>query len=506
MDTPEGALFKGAPILLVTFQFPIADARPFSSQPDLRLPLPDWPEPDTAFNPQFVHHFGKACERVREPDEAWPDELKYILARRGLRFDRLETHHAGLQNRRFRPRCAFRRLFSDGKGVVRAEIGIAHKYPLKDLALGEVLAIVRKIADIPTRVRNLNGEAKLRPILAQGKHLAQLYANASMNHAIKKQSLGLRLVESSDPLILVELKPSEANLDVATAVADGLAVVDHACVNGAKALFCRLNTPAGIVSTWILQKGAATVGQLRSLRLCLTRLHAEREVLDLILKQIHRGLLLNPPSEEAVNLLDQYFNERIKIVTRDTWGGMKQSAIVTAFDATQAVVRPASQAQLISRYEGGRRQVWEKIAIYQEQRRATRLLNVFNVKKGGSVVEKQINISGTGHILNLAKFMSDVTITVNNNMAESDANGEVKALIKQLNEEIERVASQIDPSQVKKMVKGLEALSREVASDDPERRWYEVSLEGIKEAAQTVGKIAYPIIDIAGKLSALLLA
>ncbi|MDU0459277.1 MAG: hypothetical protein RW306_11170 [Geobacteraceae bacterium] len=495
--------------MLMTFQFPIADARPFSSQPALRLPLPDWPEPITTINPQFVHYFGKACERIDEPDEAWPDEISYVVARRGLRFDRLETRHAGFPNRRFRPQCAFRRLFSDGQAVARVEIGIAHNrsiYPLKYLALEEVLTIAREIAEIPTTVTNLNGETSPRQILAQGKNLARLYAHASMNHSSTEQSLGLRLVESTDPLILIELKPEEANLAVGTIVADGLIEVDHSYINGAKALFCRLNTQVGIVSTWILQKGTATVGQLRSLRICLTRLHAEREVLDLILKQIHRRQLLNPASEESVDLLDQYFNERIKIVNRDTWGGVKQSEIVSAFDATQAVVRPALQAQLISRYESSHRQVWKKIEAYQEQRRATRLVKVIKVENGGIMVDNQVTVSGTGNIINVAEYMSNVTNKVNNYMADSGAIVDVKALIKQLNEEIGRIASEIDPSQVKKMGKNLEVLSKEVASDEPERRWYEVSIEGIKEAAQAVGSIAEPIVNIVGKLSALLLA
>lgn len=483
----------------MTFQFPIADARPFSSQPELRLSLPDWPELGTTFNPQFVHHFGKACERVREPDEAWPDENKYVLARRGLRFDRLETHHAGLPKRRFRPQCAFRRLFSDGGSVVRAEIGIAHPHsvdPLNDLALGEVLGIVRNIAVIPTLVQNLNGETKLRPLLAQGKYLARLYAQASMNRAIIEPSMGSRLVESADPLILVELQPCEANLAVETAVDDGLVVVDYACVNGAMALSCRLNTPVGIVSTWMLQQGAATIGQLRSLRLCLIRLHAERAVLDLILKQIDRGWLLNPSSEAALNLLDRYFNERLKIINRDTWGGMKQSVIVSAFDMTQAMVRPASQSLLIARYQGGRRQVQEKIRIYQEQRLAASQVSVINAENG--VVNMTNN---TGNIYNNAESMSNVTNTVNNNIAECAANAEVKALIQQLNEEIARIAAKIDSVQLKKMEKGLEALS-----NVPERPWYKVSLDGITEAAQAVGEIATPIISIVGKLSALLLA
>lgn len=492
----------------MSIQFPIADARPFVPKANLRLPLPDWPDLNTSIDPQFVRYFGKAIERRMEPDQAWPDESKYILAKRGLRFDRLETRHAGLPNRRFRPRCAYRRLLSDGQAVVRAEIGIAHSRlfnPLIDLSIEEILTIIREISETPTMVPGQVGEQKKRPILAQGKFLARLYANASINSASGDRSRNQQLVEAADPLVIAELDQFESSLDIKNKKIDGLVVVDEACVNGARALYCRLETSAGIVSTWVLQRGAASTGQLRNLRLCLSRLHAEREVLDLILKQIHRRRLLNPPSEEAVDLLDQYFNERIRVVNREEWGGLKQSAILSAFDATQAVVRPASEAQLISRYEGGRRQVWQKIAKYQEERRATRLVHVLNAEKGAIMVDKQVNVSGTGNIVNVADYMSNVSNTVTNNLAESGATDEVKKLIEELNSEIQKVSASSDPAQVKQMGKNLKALSEEVASDEPERRWYEVSLEGIKEAAETIGEIAKPVISITKKLAALLL-
>lgn len=494
--------------MLVTIQFPIADARPFGAQPNLRLDLPDWPEPETSFNPQFVHFFGKATERIGDPDQAWPDEIKFVQASRGLRFDRLETRHFGLRGRRFQPWCAFRRLFCDGRAVVRTEIGLAHKqksFPLVKLSLEEILSIVRGIADLPTCVSGPTVDSKLRPIIGQGKHLARLYAQASMKHSVSNHSLGMQLVEAGEPLLLVELTPDEMAEDAKLIIPDGFTVLNSSSINGAKAFFCRLNITTGIVSTWIIQKGTATIQQLRSLRLCLIRLHAEREVLDIILKQIHRGRLLNPPTELAVEILDQYFNERIKIINRENWGGMNQSSIVAAFDATQAIVRPAIQQQLIKRYEGGRFQVWKKIQAFQEQRRATKLVHVISVEKGAIMIDKKVTVSGTGNIVNVAEYMSNITNTVNNNISKSGVNDEVKELIKELNQEIERVASKVDPSQVKKMGKNLEALSKELASDEPERRWYEFSIDGILDAAKAVGSIADPVCVIAKKLLTLLI-
>jgi len=44
-----------------------------------------------------------------------------------------------------------------------------------------------------------------------------------------------------------------------------------------------------------------------------------------------------------------------------------------------------------------------------------------------------------------------------------------------------------------------------MAKPEPRRKWYELSLEGIKEAALAVGEIAKPIVDTVAKLGPLLI-
>jgi hypothetical protein len=56
------------------------------------------------------------------------------------------------------------------------------------------------------------------------------------------------------------------------------------------------------------------------------------------------------------------------------------------------------------------------------------------------------------------------------------------------------------------MARDAEALLKEATSSQPRRRWYEVSLEGLKEAAKNIGEIADPVLGIVQKLMPLLLA
>jgi hypothetical protein len=494
-------------LMRVVVQFPIADARLFGPSRNLRLPLPDFPEPVTEINPQFVHHFGEARERENEPDEAWPDELKFITANRAIKFDQLEKQSFGNTENRYKLQCQFRRLFNDGWVVVRTELGFKiekEKSNKNKLTIDKVLNIAQQICQISTLTYGKDKRAIKSQLIRQGRSLARNYGLASVNKLVDESSSGLNLVEEGNPLLLVELTNEEADLFVSPEQKDGVVAVDTQNAHGANLFFCKLKVNRDCVSTWILQQGTASHHQFRSLRICLSRVHAEREVLDSVLRQIKRGKILGKNSEYTVNNLDEYFNKRIKIVDRKKWSGINQSEILSAINATQSVVRSATHQQLIDRYDGGRRQVFEKIKRYQEERNAHKISNIVNIEKGAIVVDKNVTVSGSGNIVNVADYLENVTNTVNNNLSEANVDEELKDLIRLLNLEIEKVSENIEPVVAKKLAKNLNNLSEEVASENPDKRWYELSLTGLKESAESLGNIASPIVDIVTKLTPLL--
>ncbi len=108
---------------------------------------------------------------------------------------------------------------------------------------------------------------------------------------------------------------------------------------------------------------------------------------------------------------------------------------------------------------------------------------------------------GTGNIVNVAEYMSNVTNTVNNNLAGAGTNAEVKQLMQGSLNRLAWLRRWLTRPQTQKMGKNLESLSKEVASSQPDRRWYDLSLAGIKEAAEALGEIATPILTIVGKLT-----
>ncbi len=85
---------------------------------------------------------------------------------------------------------------------------------------------------------------------------------------------------------------------------------------------------------------------------------------------------------------------------------------------------------------------------------------------------------------------------------------QVKQLIEQLLSEIETLNGKIPEQGFADMTEGVEKLINEGNRELPQlprKKWYEASLEGIKDVALTVGEIAKPVLEIVEKLSPLLL-
>jgi hypothetical protein len=490
--------------VLLAFQFPISDARPFGPNPTSRVDHPHWPKPDTKIRPEFVHFFGKAVERRRGADEAWTDETVFCLATRALRFADLANQGLGSRLTRFRPAAAFRRLFSDGNSVARLELGITHNRSrgrMNPVDAAAILQIAKDACMLPTWVPlGESSAARWRPLLRQGKDVASLYAAATQKRKIGKDAGTLDLVCAGEPLLLIEC-PRAHTIDPPAGFVD----VPPEKTRGVRASFGRLQTDAGVVDTWLLQPGTSDRRDLRSFRLCLMRLHAEQSCLDQVLHHVRAKKIPNRSDGESVGDLYDALNRATRLVSRERWSGVSQSAILEAMDAALDVTPSTDRLLMAERFDTARAGVWRKLEDYQARRSAIRLVDVINVQEGATYVEKNVSVSGQGNIVNVADIISNVNNTVTQNLSNSAASDDVQKLVKELAAQLEQISGKIDPAKTAKMGKNITRLSEEVAAQEPERAWYEVSLKGLKEAAEAVGELGAPIAATVKKLWPLLL-
>jgi hypothetical protein len=93
-----------------------------------------------------------------------------------------------------------------------------------------------------------------------------------------------------------------------------------------------------------------------------------------------------------------------------------------------------------------------------------------------------------------------------NRVKESGANKELKRGLEELAKQVAAVASQLDAEQAKQMADDLESLTREATRPKPRRAFWELSIQGLKDAASAVRDIGGPVLETATKLAPLLLA
>ena len=102
--------------------------------------------------------------------------------------------------------------------------------------------------------------------------------------------------------------------------------------------------------------------------------------------------------------------------------------------------------------------------------------------------KKVINMGDNNHIDgNL--FIADEINSSFNQIDSSDMNNELKTLLKELYSEASIVAEQLTEEKAKNLKNDIDNLSKEVQKENPEKRRWTFSIEGIREAAKSVGEV-----------------
>jgi len=125
---------------------------------------------------------------------------------------------------------------------------------------------------------------------------------------------------------------------------------------------------------------------------------------------------------------------------------------------------------------------------------------------GRHVNQKNVTVQGGSGVtvVNVAEYISGVTTTVTQNLEKSAAAEDVKKLVAALPAQLAKLPPTIDPKVVTEIGDNAKALSEELARPEPRRKWYELSLSGLKEAAEAIGAVGKPIVESAVSIAKLL--
>ncbi len=126
----------------------------------------------------------------------------------------------------------------------------------------------------------------------------------------------------------------------------------------------------------------------------------------------------------------------------------------------------------------------------------------FEMKKEKNTVTQTINISD-------ATINAPITIAENiqdsfNTIKDAGVDEELESLMLELLTQIAALGERDCITQVEEISEDAKRLSEELARDNPRRRYWEISIEGIQNAAKAIGEIGVPIFETTTKLLPLL--
>jgi hypothetical protein len=481
-------------MLLLSIQFPIADARRFLDQVE-RLGSPGWPLP--APNSEFVRFFGAIRDRTLGGLAGWLGEDRICSANRGLSFSKnpyfIEGHT--------KTRIVFRRFYFDGRAVGKFEIGLhtnLRSFPaqLKDLET--------HLLRLPVRIRNDPGTPIYSELAQAGKHIAHLYLMASTPTKKAVANKDLWQVRSGTPILFLELRQNES----ITIPKEAKSINIPNWPANLKLFHYGIPYRGGRVYMWILQFGNSLMeeGVARTLRLYLLRLNAEHECLRLILQSIANKDIQITRGSAVSDDLQEYLDKAFKRITRyETKTGNVNEEIAEMARQSINIIRPGQLDILLENVADYRRYIRENMEKYAKQDASIVNYGYLEVNKMENKQGNTYNIENfQAGIANIESKLTNVTQSVGNvtNM-DQPARDELKQLIEQLNMTLQKApAEKIEDAEA--VAETAKDLVEDISKDKPNKAKVQITLAGLKQAAENIAKVLPDVLPIAMQISSVI--
>jgi hypothetical protein len=301
--------------MFLTLQFPLGDLRPFVEEPTGRLSCPHWLTP--AIDKEFVRAVGVIRRRPKGGLIPWPGEGSYVDASRLVRFStplsEIDNQRAHQALRSFQP--MFRRLFCNGEAVSRFELGLANSSRPNPKAV-PVPALLDGLMTLPVRVPYDPAGAPRVKLETIRRPLVRAVQHATTAHGTNTDKMWVR---PGAPMLLIEGAVREFSdwpwgMFTPTVV---LELPRTAVLHSRSA------------EVWlIVSHRDGELDDRRKVRLHLLRLHAELEVLSVVLRATADGRVCTEREALAFARLESYLQRAAGFLKRGTVYGHDQPALL----------------------------------------------------------------------------------------------------------------------------------------------------------------------------------
>jgi hypothetical protein len=252
---------------------------------------------------------------------------------------------------------------------------------------------------------------------------------------------------------------------------------------------------------------------LRRLRLSLFRIHAEREGIKTVFRLITtKKINIREQSEERSDLLQSYLNKSIRILSKKSYEGLPQSEILDVAYHAEDLVTEGERATLLSELANIRHNVLKNVERFTQPEKERPVYHITDNEKvvvmyqpfrRDTVTNQTVNISNStvGDVNQVAAQTIQDSF---NKVQESSVDDELKNHLIKLNEAVAQMVKGLSETQQQQVASDLKVLTDEATSSAPRKKWYDLSAQGLLEAAKAVGDTAAPVISLVNTIVGLL--
>jgi hypothetical protein len=331
--------------MLLTIQFPIADARPFIKNGTPRLSI------DLSLNnyDNFVRYFGDVKKRIKgfPGSKEWASDAYYASAKRALTFPNLGQYYDGHEEIKpsmlLKPSFLSRRLFFDGTALARVEVGLSVDTQIS-LDKEQLKYVIKDYLTLPTKTLSFNNNNDKNRIssdlMTQGGRLAKLflYATTPTTNHIDQPDINIHPVMGCNPVLFFEYKESDRSifgkLLNKSILPDDVQRIDNGITNDVNLSYYIFKINQKSIVVWFIECNDKNKENVRLLKLCLLRLHAEQEVLKNIIFFMKKVIQNNPDNIE-IDKLESYLSFSTQAIFKKKRFSIFQQSILNSFTTFQ---------------------------------------------------------------------------------------------------------------------------------------------------------------------------
>ena len=120
--------------------------------------------------------------------------------------------------------------------------------------------------------------------------------------------------------------------------------------------------------------------------------------------------------------------------------------------------------------------------------------------------DKKTEVLVEGTTINGDFVVADCIKDSFNKATSANTSIEIKELLEQLAIAVAKMSESLPKDEATRAARALDTMIDEASSKNPNREWWKVSADGLAKAAENVGKIGKPVLEILGKIVPILLA